>query len=1005
MIRKKLKTVSIFISAMMVSTMVPQSIRTKAEFNNGFEDISMLSEVVDDEELIWNFNDLESGLSGWDYGGLWDYAGDTIQLNYDESIGNGSLKLTVDYSKNVGTSWSEVKIANNLSKAINFSGYNSVTYDLIYNSKNMTTGTFKSKLFIDNVVDQYVDINLNESEEIGNDLRKVQVKIDFNSKNVDINNIIIGIIGANTDYSGDLYIDNIRFDKMKQDEVYVEKTSIVQEQQVVDISTLSMESSVKLVDGASIESTADLYSYLKALGKSDKVLYGHQNDTHHKAVLKNEGTNSDTKDLTGSISAIVGIDTLSLTGAELQLSEDEANSGLTLHAKAAQIGIDAATEGGIITLSAHMPNFALVAEKGVNENGEYDYSGYSPGVTTGDIVTRIMPGGDLNEVYTGYLDLISEYANILEENNVPVLFRPFHENNGSWFWWGKAYCDEEAYKNLFKYTVEYLRDTKEVHNFLYVYSPNGPFENKGDYLSRYPGDEFIDIIAFDMYHDNPMDDPSQDPWMETLRETVQLVEELAEERGKVAAVSETGIRINYGCLPVTGNVNKQWFQDVSEIISQYNIPYYMVWANFDEENMFAPYMVDENRGHEMINDFIDYYNNNQSVFADGVGHYFEASTSIEEAYSYGYITSPASRSRVLEPTTITASVKNIDGDVFFKIKNKDGEEIATLKAIEDNGLLKADITKDLLDTISETIGTIELYCEDKLLNSINIIFNIEEQLYSKELVDDFESYYGEDELLKNKWATNAGSGCLVNPTLTSKEGQYYEGNYGLAFNYKISNDKTAEGWAGITKTVGVDWSEYDALQLWIKPDGKGQKLVVQVTTNGEDFEVIMPEFAATTEPKLLTLKFSDFVGKNGGIIDLTNVERIGIWCNTLPQEGYEGEWTVESTMYFDSIKAVDTTKIEDNNNDENKDDDDHEGGNDDKKDETPIIDNNENAQGNNGQNSNEQNNNEQVKSEQSSIKKTVSNKVPNTGGINSLYVICLGSLLTISGVCLKRKKK
>ena len=112
----------------------------------------------------------------------------------------------------------------------------------------------------------------------------------------------------------------------------------------------------------------------------------------------------------------------------------------------------------------------------------------------------------------------------------------------------------------------------------------------------------------------------------------------------------------------------------------------------------------------------------------------------------------------------------------------------------------------------------------------------------------------------------------------------------------------------MTKAIGQDWSEFDALQFWVYPDGKAQKLVIQVTTNGEDFEVFLPELAGTTEPQLVKLKFSDFVGKNGGTIDLSSVERFGIWCNTIVPEGNVGKWTVESTIYFDSIKAIDTTK-------------------------------------------------------------------------------------------------
>ena len=81
-----------------------------------------------------------------------------------------------------------------------------------------------------------------------------------------------------------------------------------------------------------------------------------------------------------------------------------------------------------------------------------------------------MPGGDLNEIFLGYLDLIADYGKQLEEEGVPVLFRPFHENNGSWFWWGKAFCDEQTYKNLYAYTVEYLRDVKGVQD---VYKRQG----------------------------------------------------------------------------------------------------------------------------------------------------------------------------------------------------------------------------------------------------------------------------------------------------------------------------------------------------------------------------------------------------------------------------------------------------------------------------------------------------------------------------------------------------
>jgi mannan endo-1,4-beta-mannosidase len=897
---KKNKTLAAyFMTIAMTATMVQAPITANAAVEN-------------EKGLGWNFDDSAKVLEGWKFGGSYAYNGPVEQVvDFDNS--NKTMKLSVDYSKDSAASWSEFKIMNWFDEPISFNGYSTLKYDFIYDPSKMSTGSFQGKLFVSDkdgkeVVNVFDKVNLDNAVDIGGGLKKAKVTLKFDPKDSNISSVTMGIIGANTNYKGDIYIDNINFEKGKAEDIYVEKSVAVTKQDKVEIGDLSgkMPSQVKLVDYKAIDKTADLYAYLLGLGKTDKVLYGHQNDTHHKAILKNGAdgsSNSDTKDVTGSIAAICGIDALSLTGAELQLSDSDKENGVDLINKAANLSIDTAAEGGIITLSAHMPNFAIVAEKGKDANGNYDYSGYTPGVTTGNVVQRIMPGGDLNKVYTGYLNQIARYAKQLEAKGVPVLFRPFHENNGSWFWWGKAFCDEEAYKNLYRYTVEYLRDERQVHNFLYVYSPNGPFQDKADYLSRYPGDQFIDIIAFDMYNDDPVS--KEDKWLDTFKDTIDLVQGIADDRGKLSAVSETGVRVNGGGMAPAGNKNLDWFNDVSNIVSQSNMPYYMVWANFDgNKNFFAPFMADNKKGHEMINNFINYYNNYKSVFANGVGDYSKAVTKEGTASSYGYIKYPASSSRVLEQTKIMASLKNINGEVKFVIKNKGGQVIESIKGTLNNGDYTADITQDTLDKLGATIGYVELYSDDKLLDTVRILFNIKEAEKNPKLVDNFESYIGEDALLQTKWSTNAGTGCSVNPSLVQDNKN--NGEYGLQFKYRISTEKTSEGWTGITKTIDADWSNCDALQFWCKPDGKGQKLVIQITSKGEDFEVFMPEFSGTTEPKLITLPFSQFKGKNNGVFDPSKIEKMGIWCNTIVPKGYTGSWTVDSAMYFDDIKAIDT---------------------------------------------------------------------------------------------------
>ena len=941
-------------------------------------------ELTEVTPLKWNFDNAKAGLEGWEFGGVWSHQGKP-KVEYDENIGGGSLKLSLDFTKDTEVSWSEVKLQNNFEDAININGYNLLSYDFIYDPEKMSMGSFKTKLYSNGAIDTYQDIQLENLEDIDGGLKKAKITVKFAGVNKDIDSLILAVIGVNSNYKGDIYIDNIELSQEKAENIYVEITEEVKEQTAINVSELDTPNDVKLVDEKVSAETASLYSYLMGLSKTDKVIFGHENDTHHKGGKYeipdgDSEIKSDTLDITGSIAGLVGMDTLSFTGDELDGGVDAA----------VQVAIKAAEEGGIITLSAHMPNFEIVKDKGLDDEGNYDYSGYTPGVTKGDIVQRIMPGGDLNEIFLGYLDLIADYGKQLEEEGVPVLFRPFHENNGSWFWWGKAFCDEQTYKNLYAYTVEYLRDVKGVHNFLYVYSPGGPFEDEADYLSRYPGDEFVDVLAFDMYHDNPTED---DNWMSVLEETIELVQGLAEKKGKLSAVSEIGMRIGNGGIAQVGNIRKDWYNEVLDVVSGSGMPYFMVWANFDDkENFYVPYRMTETTGHEMINEFIDFYNDERSIFAKETGEFLSLDVNVdEEAYGYGYILNPISGARVLEATTISAVIKNLKGNVFFVIKDGDGNEIKKINAKDKDGdsIYTADLTENILEKIGEIIGSIDLVVDKEVISSNKIMFNIKEQEKLVNVVDDFESYRGESALLLNEWATNVGPGCTLNPQITSEAGNFNGGSYGLEFNYKISNAKTSEGWAGMTTAKNVDWSEYDALQLWVKPDGNGQKLVIQITSNGEDFEVFLPEFAATTEPQLLTLKFEDFIGKNKGEFDPANISSIGIWCNTIVPEGHEGEWTVESTMYFDDIKAINTSDIstpEPTPNPEPTPDEDE------NKPTEPVKPDNG---GNNGNNANNGNGNSG----------NGNNKLPQTGGVNSAIAVVAALGALVGGIRLTKRKK
>ncbi len=86
----------------------------------------------------------------------------------------------------------------------------------------------------------------------------------------------------------------------------------------------------------------------------------------------------------------------------------------------------------------------------------------------------------------------------LKNKNIPVLWRPFHEFDGQWFWWGKG--GSNNFKKLWRLMYERYTEYWELDNLIWVlgYSHNG--EDGGKW---YPGDKYVDIAGADSYTDGP----------------------------------------------------------------------------------------------------------------------------------------------------------------------------------------------------------------------------------------------------------------------------------------------------------------------------------------------------------------------------------------------------------------------------------------------------------------------------------------------------------------------
>ncbi|HOV27145.1 MAG TPA: glycosyl hydrolase [Pseudobacteroides sp.] len=452
-------------------------------------------------------------------------------------------------------------------------------------------------------------------------------------------------------------------------------------------------SPIDLVDVNATKETASLFAALRGIGGKN-IMFGQQHATTFGLTTggSKDGTKSDVLNNVGAFPAVFGWDTLSIEG-----KESPGNTSLSVEENIellADVVKKAYATGGVITLSAHMPNF-------VTGGNFYDLNG--------DVVSQILPGGSKHDEYNKFLDNIAAFANSIKDENgnlIPVIFRPFHENTGSWFWWGAAFCTPDQYIKLFRYTVDYLRDIKGVHNFLYAYSPSSNFSTEEEYLERYPGDAYVDILGFDQYDDSGSM-ASEVNWMKSIVSRAELLTEMADKRGKVVAITETGVA---GGIKKENNVNKEWFTTLLTALKESaeagknKAAYMLVWANFDMSQFWVPYMHHSIYGNnELLQDFVNFYNDDFTVFSDTIDGFYDLDVDTVPEKAYMYISNLYDGATVTGPYDVNVKVFEHDkkvSNVTLKVgnielpmtKNEDGRYGALwIPAIEQNGT-KIDLT-------------------------------------------------------------------------------------------------------------------------------------------------------------------------------------------------------------------------------------------------------------------------------------------------------------------------
>jgi len=344
---------------------------------------------------------------------------------------------------------------------------------------------------------------------------------------------------------------------------------IIPDPAIQDDPLTTANTATYMVDANATKETAALFYNLKKLAKT-KVAIGQQDAFN--SFYEDAGGDSDIKKNTGFDPALLGSDFMFITDKN---NNGQADNWFYQQELKIIADVKAAYAKGIInTFCWHLrePN---------NED-----SFYAADMSADEKATAfksILPSGTNHEWYKKKLDKIASVVLNLKGSNgelIPIIFRPFHEFDGSWFWWGANFCTPEEYKTAYQFTVDYLKNTKGVHNILYAFSPDNSYTTVESYLSRYPGDKYVDVLGMDNYGDFNNQGSSG---AKNANLKLKMISTLAHNKVKIAALTETGYQVTSTNPPITDWFSNYLYTALNDHptfdVPVISISYVMFWNN------------------------------------------------------------------------------------------------------------------------------------------------------------------------------------------------------------------------------------------------------------------------------------------------------------------------------------------------------------------------------------------------------------------------------------------
>ena len=296
------------------------------------------------------------------------------------------------------------------------------------------------------------------------------------------------------------------------------------------------------------------------------VMYGHQDDLMYGYRWWYEHGRSDVKETVGDYPAVAGFE-LGKVGTRLKHSLDSVS-----FAQITEMVKFFHQQNGVITVSWHVinPITSQWTHRSISPNGpgsSWDIRKFDNEPDSVDdfelnahslnAVKSILRGGENHALFNGWLDVLADYFLTWTDENgklIPFIFRPWHEHSGTFFWWGRERCTDEEYVELWRYTVDYLRN-KGLHNILFAYNTDKVYSLE-DFMRGYPGDEYVDMLSIDWYGQG-------DEFCAAIDRALDFGSTTAQEKGKLFALSECD------------NISS----DMIHLLKKYRVSYFLTWRN------------------------------------------------------------------------------------------------------------------------------------------------------------------------------------------------------------------------------------------------------------------------------------------------------------------------------------------------------------------------------------------------------------------------------------------